>query len=203
MGICTSVRDSSKKEKEKQKQKQEEHILNEQKKEIENMKTQFEEQIKNIEREIDLKMIEKKKLEKEEKNANKNKIEFLRKEIKLKLEEKTNKQKGMEEFSRLYSQLETQKDRKAISVIYNQVVEVLKQYNVNNEDFIKKKEENEEIIQDQKEFFDNLNDSHHVSNDIEEEMKQLEEDYKEDNLPSANKGNIIFDQKNKEPILAN
>lgn len=203
MGICTSVRDSSKKEKEKQKQKQEEHILNEQKKEIENMKTQFEEQIKNIEREIDLKMIEKKKLEKEEKNANKNKIEFLRNEIKLKLEEKTNKQKGMEEFSRLYSQLETQKDRKAISVIYNQVVEVLKQYNVNNEDFIKKKEENEEIIQDQKEFFDNLNDSHHVSNDIEEEMKQLEEDYKEDNLPSANKGNIIFDQKNKEPILAN
>ena len=45
----------------------------------------------------------------------------------------------MEEFSKLYSQLETQKDLKAISVIYNQVVEVLKQYKVNNEDFIKKK----------------------------------------------------------------
>ena len=69
MGICTSVRDSSKKEKEKQKQKQEEHILNEQKKEIENMKTQFEEQIKNIEREIDLKMIEKKKVRKRRKKC--------------------------------------------------------------------------------------------------------------------------------------
>ena len=103
------------------------------------MKTQFEEQIENIEREINLKMIEIKKLEKEKKNANKNKIDALKKEIKLKLEEKKNKQKGMEEFSKLYSQLETQKDLKAISVIYNQVVEVLKQYKVNNEDFIKKK----------------------------------------------------------------
>lgn len=208
MGNCVSVNDTSKKEKEKKKEKQEENILNEHKEEIENMKIQFEQQIKNLEDEIDNKMKEIKMLENQNKDSNKTKIEALRKEIQLKLKEKKNKLNGMDTFAKLYSELETQKDIKAIKQIYNKVVDLLKEYKINNEEFIKKKEENEEIIDDHKEFFENLNGSPNVSNDIEEEMKRLEADYKEDNLPSANKENInikqeILNQNNKKRILAN
>ncbi len=204
MGICGNVQDKSKKEKEKDF----EHILNNQKEEIKKMKELYQQQINNLEEEIKKQYLEKKQLEEENKNSNQIKIKTLLKEIQFKVEEKKQKQQALEKLLKLNSELETQKDINIIKNIHLQAIEILKKYRVNNEEFINNKEENEEIKQDQKEFFENLNDSNHISGDIEEEMKYLEEDYKAENLPSANKGKVninnqIYNQNNNEEIIAN
>ena len=147
-------------------------------------------------------------MENENKDKNKKKIESLKTEIKNKLVQKKNKMGIMNKFSEFCTQLENQKDINIINDIMRKIKELLNQTKVNNDEFIKNKEDIEEIGEDQKELFDNLNNSNHFDDDIEKEMKALEEDYKMDNLPNANKGDInikreIEKEDNKREIMVN
>ena len=212
MGICGSEynneKEKQKLEQKKPKSNPKEKILNNQKEEIERMKEKFEDEIEELEKEIKEKMETIKKLENENKDKNKKKIESLKNEIKNKLVQRNNKMGIMKKFSEFCTQLENQKDINIINDIMRKIKELLNQTKVNNDEFIKNKDDIEEIGEDQKELFDNLHNSNHFDDDIEKEMKALEEDYKMDNLPNANKGDIsikreIEKEDNKREIVVN
>ena len=212
MGICGSEynneKEKQKLEQKKRKSSPKEKILNNQKEEIERMKKNFEDEIEELEQEIKKKMETIITLKKENKNKNEIKIGYLKKEIENKSEQKENKIKIMKKFSEFCKQLENQKDINIINDIMRKIKELFNQTKVNNDEFIKNKEDIEEIGEDQKELFDNLHNSNHFDDDIEKEMKALEEDYKMDNLPNANKGDInikreIEKEDNKIEIMVN
>ena len=211
MGICGSEynneKEKQKLEQKKRKSSPKEKILNNQKEEIERMKENFEKEIEELEKEIQEKMETMETLKKENKDKNKKKIESLKKEIKNKLVQKKNKMGIMNKFSEFCTQLENQKDINIINDIMRKIKELLNQTKVNNDEFIKNKEDIEEIGEDQKELFDNLHNSNHFD-DFEKELEAVELDYKMDNLPNANKGDInikreIEKEDNKREIMVN
>ena len=171
------------------------------------MKVKFEEEIEKLEKEIKEKM-ETIKILDENKDKNKKKIGSLKTEIKNKLVQKNNKMAIKNNFSKFCTQLENQKDNNLINDIMRKINQLFNQTKINNDEFIKNKDDIEEIGEGQKELYDNLNDSNRFDDDIEKEMKELEEDYKMDNLPNANKGDInikreIEKQDNKRQIMVN
>ena len=211
MGICGN-KNINEKEKQNLKQKKQksnpkEKILNNQKEEIERMKVKFEEEIEKLEKEIKEKM-ETIKILDENKDKNKKKIESLKTEIKNKLVQKNNKMAIKNNFSKFCTQLENQKDNNLINDIMRKINQLFNQTKINNDEFIKNKDDIEEIGEGQKELYDNLNNSNHYDDEIEKEMKEIEEDYKMDNLPNPNKGDInikreIEKQDNKRQIMVN